>query len=215
MRATPFSRYPVDRDGDEEVLGVLEVKSLLDRLDQREQDLFRDLRAALFVSESTPALKLLEILREDQQSLAMVVDEYGDITGLVTVNDVVEAVIVRTQGGGVDSTALVVARDDGSLLVDGSLTVDKLRELLGTGVLPPEDEHEYHTAAGMHIAQFARIPHVGEHFEWSGWRIEIIDLDGLAIPTPLLQHVATTTEHAAARQPGRPRPPPPPPPGAP
>src|SRR3546814_15552349 len=104
----------------EEVLGVLEVKSLLDRLDQREQDLFRDLRAALFVSESTPALKLLEILREDQQSLAMVVDEYGDITGLVTVNDVVEAVIGRTQGGGVDSTALVVARDAGSLLVDGS-----------------------------------------------------------------------------------------------
>src|SRR3546814_4267663 len=64
MRATPFSRYPVYRDGDEEVLGVLEVKSLLDRLDQREQDLFRDLRAALFVSESTPALKLLEILRD-------------------------------------------------------------------------------------------------------------------------------------------------------
>src|SRR3546814_1631349 len=87
MRATPFSRYPVYRDGDGEVLGVLEVKSLLDRLDQREQDLFRDLRAALFVSESTPALKLLEILREDRQSLAMVVDEYGDITGLVTVND--------------------------------------------------------------------------------------------------------------------------------
>src|SRR3546814_1131371 len=75
MRATPFSRYPVYRDGDEEVLGVLEVKSLLDRLDQREQDLFRDLRAALFVSESTPALKLLEILREDRQSLAMVRSE--------------------------------------------------------------------------------------------------------------------------------------------
>src|SRR3546814_7235478 len=69
----------------------------------------------------------------------MVVDAYGDITGLVTVNDVVEAVIGRTQGGGGDSTALVVARDDGSLLVDGSLTVDNLRELLGTGVLPLEE----------------------------------------------------------------------------
>ncbi|HEY9540828.1 MAG TPA: hemolysin family protein [Luteimonas sp.] len=197
MRATPFSRYPVYRDGDEEVLGVLEVKSLLDRLDQREQDLFRDLRAALFVSESTPALKLLEILREDRQSLAMVVDEYGDITGLVTVNDVVEAVIGRTQGGGGDSTALVVARDDGSLLVDGSLTVDNLRELLGTGVLPLEDEHEYHTAAGMIIAQFGRIPNVGEHFEWSGWRIEIIDLDGPRIDKLLLQQVAATSTHDA------------------
>ncbi|MFC3717337.1 hemolysin family protein [Luteimonas soli] len=197
MRATPFSRYPVYRDGDEEVLGVLEVKSLLDRLDQREQDLFRDLRAALFVSESTPALKLLEILREDQQSLAMVVDEYGDITGLVTVNDVVEAVIGRTQGGGGDAAALVVARDDGSLLVDGSLTVDNLRELLGTGVLPLEDEHEYHTAAGMIIAQFGRIPNVGEHFEWNGWRIEIIDLDGPRIDKLLLQQVAATSTHDA------------------
>src|SRR3546814_17643307 len=97
MRATPFSRYPVYRDGDEEVLGVLEVKSLLDRLDQREQDLFRDLRAALFVSESTPALKLLEILREDRQSLAMVVDESGNLPGLVPVN---EGVDWKRGGGG-------------------------------------------------------------------------------------------------------------------
>src|SRR5690606_10227012 len=100
MRATPFYRYPVYREGDEEVLGVLVVKSLLDRLDQREPYLFRGLREPLFVSESTPALKLLEILREDRQSVAMVVDEYGDITGLVTINVVVEAVIGRTQGGG-------------------------------------------------------------------------------------------------------------------
>ena len=198
MRATPFSRYPVYREGDEEVLGVLEVKSLLDRLDQREQNLFRDLREPLFVSESTPALKLLEILREDRQSLAMVVDEYGDITGLVTINDVVEAVIGRTQGGGgTDAAPLVVARDDGSLLVDGSLTVDNLRELLGTGALPLEDEHEYHTAAGMIIAQFGRIPNIGEHFEWNGWRIEIIDLDGPRIDKLLLQQVAATgTRHA-------------------
>lgn len=199
MRATPFSRYPVYRNSDEEVLGVLEVKSLLDRLDQREQDLFRDLREALFVSESTPALKLLEILREDQQSLAMVVDEYGDITGLVTINDVVEAVIGRTQGsGGGDAAPLVVARDDGSLLVDGGLTVDNLREILGSGQLPLEDEYDYHTAAGMVIAQFGRIPNVGEHFEWNGWRIEIVDLDGPRVDKLLLQRLATGGGHDVA-----------------
>jgi putative hemolysin len=199
MRATPFSRYPVYRNSDEEVLGVLEVKSLLDRLDQREQDLFRDLREALFVSESTPALKLLEILRGDRQSLAMVVDEYGDITGLVTINDVVEAVIGRTQGsGGGDAAPLVVARDDGSLLVDGGLTVDTLREILGRGPLPLEDEYDYHTAAGMIIAQFGRIPNVGEHFEWSGWRIEIVDLDGPRVDKLLLQRLATGGGHDVA-----------------
>jgi putative hemolysin len=191
MRETPFSRYPVYRGSDAEVLGVLEVKSLLDRLDQREQDLFRDLREALFVSESTPALKLLEILREEQQSLAMVVDEYGDVTGLVTVNDVMEAVIGRTQNsGGGDASPLVVTRDDGSLLVDGSLTVDNLRELFGGGPLPLEDEYDYHTAAGMTIAQFGRIPNVGEHFDWHGWRVEVVDLDGPRVDKLLLLRVA-------------------------
>ncbi|GAA4866926.1 hemolysin family protein [Luteimonas vadosa] len=190
MRATPFSRYPVYRDSDAEVMGVLEIKSLIDRLDEREFDLFRHLREPLFVSESTPALKLLEILREEQQSLALVVDEYGDITGMVTINDVMEAVIGRTSSGdGADATPLVVMRDDGSLLVDGSLTTESLRELLGGGALPDEDEHEYHTAAGMTIVHFGRIPHAGEHFEWSGWRIEVVDLDGPRVDKLLLKRL--------------------------
>ncbi|MEK5768738.1 CBS domain-containing protein, partial [Acinetobacter schindleri] len=86
-------------------------------LEEREFDLFKYLREPLFVSESTPAMKLLEILRENQQSLALVVDEYGDIAGMVTVNDVMEAVIGRTQSSGADASPLVVTRDDGSLLV--------------------------------------------------------------------------------------------------
>jgi putative hemolysin len=191
MRATPFSRYPVYRGGDDDVVGVLEVKSLLDRLDQRAPDLFRELREALFVSESTPALKLLEILREEAQSLALVVDEYGDVTGVVTVNDVMEAVIGRNQAGeGPDSIPQVVEREDGSLLVDGGISVETVRELLGSGALPFEDEHDYHTAAGMVIAHFGRIPNVGEHFDWDGWRIEIVDLDGPRVDKLLLQRIA-------------------------
>jgi putative hemolysin len=191
MRASPFSRYPVFRKSDADVVGVLEIKSLIDRLDEREFDLFKHMRDTLFVSESTPALKLLEKLREEQQSLALVVDEYGDITGMVTINDVMEAVIGRTSSGdGADATPLVTMRDDGSLLVDGSLTTESLRELLGGGALPDEHEHEYHTAAGMTIVHFGRIPHVGEHFAWSGWRIEVVDLDGPRVDKLLLQRLA-------------------------
>ncbi|MDH5835645.1 hemolysin family protein [Luteimonas kalidii] len=195
MRATPFSRYPVYRGSDAEVAGVLEIKSLIDRLEEREFDLFKYLREALFVSESTPALKLLEILREEQQSLALVVDEYGDVTGLVTVNDVMEAVIGRNQlsGDGPDSIPQITTRDDGSLLVDGGISVETARELLGGGELPAEDEHDYHTAAGMVIAQFGRIPHVGEHFDWAGWRIEVVDLDGPRIDKLLLQRLEDAT----------------------
>jgi len=190
MRATPYSRYPVYRGSDAEVLGVLEVKTLLDQLDQGTPDLFANLRPAVFVSESTHALKLLEIFREEQQSLALVVDEYGDVTGMVTLNDLMGAVLGRVQSGeGQDAEALVVARADGSLLVDGSLPVDDLRELLGGGGLPGEDEHDYHTAAGMVIARFGRIPNAGEHFGWNGWRIEVVDLDGPRIDKLLLQRL--------------------------
>ena len=189
MRTTPYSRYPVYRGSDADVLGVLEVKSLLDRLDQRTPDLFRELRPPVFVSESTHALKLLEIFREEQQSLGLVVDEYGDVTGMVTVNDLMGAVIGRIQSGeGQDNAALVVTRDDGSLLVDGSLSAEDLRDLLGNR-LPDEDEHDYHTAAGMLIAHFGRIPNVGEHFDWAGWRIEVVDLDGPRIDKLLLQRL--------------------------
>jgi putative hemolysin len=191
MRETPYSRYPVYRDSDSDVLGVLEVKTLLERLDQRAPDLFATLRPAVFVSESTHALKLLEIFREEQQSLALVVDEYGDVTGMVTLNDLMGAVLGRVQSGeSQDAEALVVVRDDGSLLVDGSLPVDDLRELLGRGELPGEDEHDYHTAAGMVIANFSRIPNAGEHFDWNGWRIEVVDLDGPRIDKLLLQRMA-------------------------
>lgn len=194
MRDTPYSRYPVLRGNDADVVGILEIKSLIDRLDAGAFDLFKYLREPLFVSESTPAMKLLEILRENQQSLALVVDEYGDITGMVTINDVMEAVIGRTQSSGVDASPLVVTRDDGSLLVDGSLSVEAVRELLGGGELPGEDEHIFHTAAGMTIAQFGRIPNVGEHFDANGWRVEIVDLDGPRVDKLLLQRLP---EHEA------------------
>jgi len=195
MRETPFSRYPVYRGSDADVVGVLEIKSLIDRIDARGFDLFKSLREPLFVSESTPAMKLLEILREEQQSLALVVDEYGDVTGLVTVNDVLEAVIGRNQTGeGPDAIPQITTRDDGSLLVDGGISVETVRELLGGGALPAQDEHDYHTAAGMVIAHFGRIPNVGEHFDWNGWRIEVVDLDGPRIDKLLLQRVAADTD---------------------
>jgi len=192
MRESPFSRFPVYRGSDQDVVGVLEAKTLLHGFGQgMPKDLFAGVREVLFVSESTHALKLLEIFREEHQSLALVVDEYGDVTGLVTVNDLMGAVIGRMQSrpgltSEDDEAAPVVRRDDGSYLLDGSLPLDELREVVGSGPLPGEDEHDFHTAAGMVIAHFGRIPHVGEHFDWPGWRIEVIDLDGPRIDKLLL-----------------------------
>lgn len=197
MRESPFSRFPVYRGGDQDVLGVLEAKTLLATLGVpgAVPDLFGQLREALFVSESTHALKLLEIFREEQQSLALVVDEYGDVAGLVTVNDLMGAVIGRVQTAeSDDQPGPVVQREDGSYLIDGALPVEELREVIGGGRLPNEDEHDFHTAAGLVIAHFGRIPHVGEYFAWPGWRIEVIDLDGPRIDKLLLQPQAKAQE---------------------
>ena len=189
MQETPFARYPVYRGSDSDVAGTLEVKTLLDELGKDTPELFRDIRPPLFVSESTHALKLVEILREEQQSMALVVDEYGDIQGLVTISDVMDAVLGRLQAGEAhDEEALVVEREDGSLLVDGGLHIDELRELTGERLAVAE-ELDYHTAAGLVIAHFGRIPHVGEYFQLGLWRLEVVDLDGPRIDKLLLQRM--------------------------
>lgn len=190
MRETPYSRYPVYRGNDSEVAGVLEVKGLLDQIGRGPLDLFRHLREPLFVSESTHALKLLEIFREEQQSLALVVDEYGDIQGMVTVNDLLGAVIGRIDDSAhAEGGATVIEREDGSLLVDGALPIGEFRERLGGLALPGEDEHDYNTVAGMVVAQFGRIPNAGEHFTWHRWRIEVVDLDGARVDKLLVERL--------------------------
>jgi len=119
-----------------------------------------------------------------------VVDEYGDIQGVVTVTDVMGAVLGRLQSGEPDDEeALVVQREDGSYLIDGALSIEELRELMGVSEFPDEEEHDYHTAAGMTIAHFGRIPNVGEHFDWHDWRIEVVDLDGPRVDKLLLQQL--------------------------
>jgi putative hemolysin len=192
MRETPYSRYPVYRGNDHEVVGVLEAKALAGMIASNQKDLFRELKPPLFVAESTRALALLEIFRDEGAHLALVVDEYGDIQGLVTLNDLLGAVLGRLETAeSEDSTeAMVVRRHDGSYLIDGSLSTEDLRELLTLATLPAEEDHDYNTVAGMVIARFGRIPHAGESFEWSNWRFEVVDLDGARIDKLLVQSVA-------------------------
>jgi len=199
MGESRFSRYPVYRGSDQDVAGVLEVKTLLHvpgvSLAER---LFAQLIPALFVSESTHAMKLLEIFREEQQSLALVVDEYGEIQGLVTISDLMGAIVGRLQAvENADEDALVITRDDGSLLVGGTLPTEDLRELMDGAALPDAEDGDYHTLAGMCIAHFGRIPHVGEHFDWAGWRIEVVDLDGARVDKLLLTRVSTPENELA------------------
>ena len=209
MADTPYSRYPVLRGSDHEVLGVLEMKALAARMGERARgggtdgqssssDLLRDLRPPVFVSESTRALNLLEVFRDEQQSLALVVDEYGEIQGMVTLNDLMGAVIGRllTSESADDADLPIVQRADGSWLVDGALPTEDLRELLSLVQFPNNADHDYNTVAGMVIARFGRIPHVGESFDWQGWRFEVIDLDGARVDKLLISRASDHDDEA-------------------
>jgi putative hemolysin len=196
LRDTPYSRYPVCRGSDKDVVGIFELKQLSDRLGNPQIDLFRNLGKPLFVPTTARGLDLIEEFRDAETTLALVVDEYGDIAGLVTLNDLLSAVVGKAATPLVETHAApITRREDGSWLVDGSLSIDDLRELLGLGQLPRERDEEYHTAAGMLIAQFGRIPQPGEHFEFGNYRFEIVDLDGARIDKIL---VAPQAERVAA-----------------
>jgi putative hemolysin len=183
MRQTPYSRYPVFRGNESEVVGVVEVKRLLHSFAEGKPELFDHLSKPLFVPATARALDLLEEFRDAETKLALVVDEYGDIEGVVTVNDLLAAVVGVSQiaHGADDQDAPIVQRADGSWLIDGSLSTDDLRELLHLDHLPGEQEHDFRTVAGMVMAALGRIPQTGEVFAWRGIRFEVVDLDGARI----------------------------------
>ena len=183
LRQTPYSRYPVYRGDESDVVGVVEVKRLLYSFAQGRPELFSHLSKPLFVPATARALDLLEEFRDAETPLALVVDEYGDIEGVVTVNDLLAAVVGASQigHGGSDDHSPIVQREDGSWLIDGSLPTDDLRELLQLNHLPGEDEHDFRTAAGMVMAALGHIPQTGETFTWHGIRVEVVDLDGARI----------------------------------
>ncbi|WP_266171248.1 hemolysin family protein [Dyella subtropica] len=187
LRDTPYSRYPVYRGDESDVAGVVEVKNLLRNFRRGSPDLFGRMAKPLFVPAAARALDLLEEFRDAETQMALVVNEYGDIEGLVTINDLLAAVIGATQlGQGREETSPIVAREDGSWLVDGSISTDDLRELLHVDHLPGEQEHEYRTAAGMVMAALGHIPQTGEVFAWQGIRFEVVDLDGARIDKLLI-----------------------------
>ncbi|MCB1599746.1 MAG: HlyC/CorC family transporter [Rhodanobacteraceae bacterium] len=195
MRTTPYASYPVMRGSDKEVLGVLTVKSLIERIGSGGQfDLFKRLEKPLFVPESTSALKLLNELGDAESRLALVVDEYGDLQGLVTRNDVMAAILGATvhQGRPDTDDAMIVSRADGSYLLDGALKIEDLRDLLELPALPGEGEHAYQTLAGMLISELGHIPKVAETYDFDDYRFEVVDLDGARVDKVLVSLLRPT-----------------------
>jgi putative hemolysin len=183
-----YSRFPVCKGNLDNIQGVVTVKDLFAQEQSGQMiDINAALRPPIFAHESLPALKLLEFLREKRSPLVLVIDEFGSIIGLVTLHDVLTAIV-----GDLpmleddDDEPEVVERADGSFLLSGVLAIDELKDLLELGELPEEDETGYETLGGMLMAKTGRILDVGEVFQWGGWRFEVMDMDGLRVDKVLV-----------------------------
>jgi len=174
-----YSRYPVCQGELDNVLGVIPVTDLLARSFCGEKlDLTIGLRQPVFVPESTRGLKVLELFKQTVTHMALVVDEYGVIQGLVTLNDVMSEIVGDVASDDEQEDPQIVQREDGSWLLDGMLSVDEFFELFDQEDLPYENRGSYQTLGGFVINHLGRIPAVADHFQWQEMRFEVIDMDG-------------------------------------
>jgi putative hemolysin len=183
IAATRYSRLPVYRGERSQIVGVVRARDLFEQAIRRRSvdavSIEAALRPVLYVPESVSGVDVLELFKKNREELALIVDEYGEIQGMVTLSDVMSALVGDVSADGQAHEVEAVQRDDGSWLIDGGMTLERFRELLGTNTaFPDEVEGIYHTLAGFVLYQLGYIPHPAESFIWNGFRIEVVDMDG-------------------------------------
>src|SRR5919202_4459223 len=195
-------QFPVCQGELDNVLGIIQVNDLLSRcLDNHPLDLTSALQRPLYVPESTPGLRILELFKQSGTHIAIVVDEYGVIQGLVTLNDILEEIVGDIPSVDELDEPQAVQREDGSWLVDGMLSVEEFFELFEIPELPKEQRGNYHTLGGFVVTQLGRIPTAADNFEWQGMRFEVMDMDGnrvdkvLVVPAPPKPYAPTDQEY--------------------
>ena len=173
------SRFPVCQGGLDNVLGIMHVTDLLARsLSGQQLDLTVSLRQPVFVPESTRGLKILEVFKQTGIHLALVVDEYGVIQGLVTLNDIMVEIVGDVPSAGELEEPQAVQREDGSWLLDGMLPVDEFFEIFEINEIPTDHRGSYQTLGGFVITHLGKIPSATDYFEWESLRFEVMDMDG-------------------------------------
>jgi putative hemolysin len=195
MQQGEHSRYPVCRGDLSDVLGVVSAQALLQQMmNQQTLTLTTQLEPPVFVPETLTGMELLDHFKESGAQLVFVVDEYGEVQGMLTVRDVLEAITgeFTTES---DEDSWAVQRDDGSWLFDGLIPVPELKDRLELKELPDEDRGRYNTLAGMIMLLLGRLPRTADAVEWEGWRFEVVDLDGKRVDKVLATSINPGETH--------------------
>jgi putative hemolysin len=180
---TEYSRLVVCRDGLDHVLGILQTGDLLKKALPghciTSSDIESVLHPPLYVPETVTTTQLLESFRHARLQFALIVDEYGDVQGLVTLTDVLASIVGELSVPEAPEDRDMLQREDGSWLVDGDVGVERLKSVLDIDDdLPGEDERSFHTLGGFIMHSLGRIPKPTDHFPALGWRFEVMDMDG-------------------------------------
>jgi putative hemolysin len=185
------SRYPVCRGGIHDTVGIITAKRLLKQRIKGESTKIQEyLQPAIFVPESLTGMKLLEQFRESGVQMVFVVDEYGEILGLITLQDVLEALTGEFKSRDPEDV-WAVQREDGSWLLDGLIPIQELKDRLDLRSVPEELKGRYNTLSGMMMWLIGSLPRTSDVAEWEGWRLEVVDMDGNRIDKVLASSLQT------------------------
>lgn len=193
VEQSDHARFPVIRGGLDNVLGVVNARKWLSQAMRGESRELaaQPLQAALYVPETITGMELLDNFRQSDVHMAFVIDEYGEVQGIVTLQDLIEAITGEFQPRD-PATSWAVQREDGSWLLDGHIPVPELKDRLQLATVPDEERGRYHTLSGMLMLMTGRLPSVSDTVIWEGWRLEIVDMDGKTIDKVLASPVPST-----------------------
>jgi putative hemolysin len=201
MMDSRHSRFPVCQGELDNVLGVVNVSDLLARsLNSQPLDLTISLRQPLFIPESTRGLKVLELFKQTSTHVALVVDEYGVIQGLVTLNDMLVEIVGDIPSVDEQEHPQAVQREDGSWLLDGMLSIEEFFELFNLEDPGGEYRGNYHTLGGFVIMHLGKIPAAADYFEWDIFRFEVMDMDGNRVDKVLVVPLSGNRESRASNE---------------
>ena len=192
------TRFPVCQGSLEEVLGIVQVTNLLSNcLSCQQFDLTASLGQPLLVPDSTLGLKVLQLFQQTGNHIALVVDEYGIIQGLVTINDILKAIVGDIPRIDESEIPSIVRRDDGSWLMDGTVGIDEFKKVVRLKMIPGEKNGNFHTLGGFVITYLGKIPKATDSFKWKGLKFEVMDMDGNRVDKvlvmPISQHFLNQT----------------------
>jgi len=194
-----LSRYPVIQGTVDNVVGIVWAKELLAReFTNQPFDLNAAMVPPLFCPNTMPAFKAIEMFKSSRRHMALVINEHGGVEGVITVNDILDALVGDIPSMDEQKERTIVRRDDGSFLLDGALPIIQLKQTLQLKQLPGEEDGSFQTLGGFLMTRLGRIPAVADHVEVGGWRFEIMDMDRrrvdkvLAIPGENVSHTPTS-----------------------